>query len=165
MEDLDMLRKAFSITLLAVAIAPLAHAGDAKSDINAIYQKLNTAVLKSDSKAVTKWVQDYCSADFSYTSKDKQTYKKEPFLSGLIQQLKATKQVLVSTVKIESVVTKGSFTTLSCVNDFKGKVAFDSKQLTLTSKSSTTDSWVKVGNSWKVKKMVEVKNDTQMFEK
>lgn len=143
----------------------LAHAGDLKSTLDARYKELNKALLKGDVKAAEHWVEKYCTADFGYTSRDKHRYSRDKFAVGLGQQIRATKKVLDSTVKIGTPkLVKGQAVVTTSTN-FKGIVSFDGRDLALTDKSQTRDVWVRVGSDWKLRASVQTSSDTQMFER
>ncbi len=59
----------------------------------------------------------------------------------------------------------GNRLTVKFMSDFKGTVSFDKSKLTLTDKSETLDTWVRLGSGWKLKTVVQTKAETQAYQK
>ena len=151
--------------LLILLLCTVAGAQDLKKTMQARYAELNKALSTNNSKALSAWVEKYCTADFSYTSRDKQKYNRKAFLQGLQQQVKATKKVTKSTLTTQPPAVKGNTATVKTATDFEGWIMFDKRQLRLTDKSATTDTWVKSGKEWKLKSVVQTRADTQVYQK
>jgi hypothetical protein len=152
------------LCLAAAALLGQGFAADLKSTLNARYQQLNAALKRNDSQAVEKWLKQNLTSDFKYTSKDGHSFGREAFAKGLKEQVQQTKQVLISTVQLSQFGQSKQSASVFVKSDFKGKVNFDGRELTLVDHSQTSDTWVKVGTDWKLDRSIQTKDDTQMFE-
>ena len=126
------------------------------------YLEYNKDILHGDSKAMTKWLNANCSAAFSYTSFQKNSYGRSDYINGVLQQIAQTNKVLKSTLTVRSFSRKGKTIVATVASDFKGFVVIDSKRLTLTDQSVTLETWEQFNNDWKLKKVVQINADTQM---
>jgi hypothetical protein len=164
MEDLAMTRKAAPLLLLLL-LTSLAGAQNLQKTLHDRYQALDRVLMGKDFKAVSNWVNSYCTPDFTFTSKDKQKYNRKAFLEGLRQQIAATKKVIRSEEHPGTPQVKAGVATVKVSSLFEGLVEFDGKQLRLLDKSESQDKWVKSGSDWKLKSIVQTKSNTQMYPK
>lgn len=148
--------------LLLLACASTIAIADSKADIQSRYVAFNEAVKKNDAKAMQSWVNANCTPDFKYTSKDHQVFDLKQFSAGMLQQVKVTRKVIYSNVKLISWDEKTGVAVVA--TDYKGSVVFDSKPLTLTDKSETKDVWIKSKGTWKLKSSLQTKAATQAFQ-
>ena len=128
------------------------------------YFEYNRNILRSDGRAMTKWMNTYSTSDFTYTSYQKNTYKHSDYVTGLLQQIAQTNKVLKSTLMVRSFKKSGKDIVATVATDFKGVVVVDSRKLTLTDQSVTFETWEFVNHDWKLKKIVQVNADPQMHE-
>jgi ketosteroid isomerase-like protein len=148
-----------------LAALPVLALADMRSDLQAKYTQLDNALARLDVKTAEKWLRDNATADFSYTSHDKNKYDLAGFAKGLRDQIAVTKKVTDSGVQVIQVKQIGNMATVTAKSHTNAKMTFDGQPMTLVDKSQTTDTWVKVGSAWKIKRSVQTAADTQMFQK
>jgi hypothetical protein len=163
MEDLAMAR--VLLPVLLVMLSCLATANDLQKTLEARYRELNNAIKKGDAKAVEAWANRHLAQDFEFESRDKRKYDRKTMIAGLRQQMSVTTKVIHSNQKIDRAAVKGNQATLRVATDFKALVKLEKTELTLTDKIEQTDTWVRVGNDWKLSRTLQTKADTQMFQK
>jgi hypothetical protein len=161
MEDLAMLRKFLPICVLLCSC--IAGAKDLSKTLQARYSVLNQAIIKRDAKAAEKWVALYCTPKFLYISKDKHRWDRNGFKQGLLDQMKLTKKVEHSTIKLGKPKIGGNKLTVLFMNDFRAVLSYDGRDLTLIDNTETEDVWIKVGADWKLSSVRQTKANTQMF--
>lgn len=152
------------VVLPLLFIASLSLATPPEELLKKRYVEYNKNILHSDSRAMTKWLNAYCTGAFSYTSYQKNSYKRGDYINGVLQQISQTNKVLKSTVTVRSMAKKGKSIVATVASDFKAIVVIDSRQLTLTDQSVTLETWESKNNDWKLIKVVQVNADTQMHE-
>jgi hypothetical protein len=162
MEHYDMLRAPLLFALFV--LAALAPAQDLQKILNDRYQELNRAITRSDSDAIKRWVERHVTTDFSYKSMDGHTFNRDQFLKGLQDQVKTTKRVISSSMRPERPSVRNNSATIEVKADFKGIVTLQTRDFTLTDESVTSDTWVRVGNDWKLKGSLQTKSKTQMYQ-
>jgi len=126
------------------------------------YKQFNKNILKSDSRAMTTWLNTYCGRSFTYTSFQKNKFTRDGYMTGIMQQFQNTNKVLKSDLVIRGFEKKGASIVATIATDFKGIVIIDTKRLTITDQSVTLETWTPVGKDWKLQKVVQVNADTQM---
>ena len=152
------------VVLPLLLIASLGLATTPEDLLKRRYIEYNKNIVHGDSRAMTKWLNSNCSGAFSYTSYQKNAYKRGDYINGVLQQISQTNKVLKSTVTVRSLSKKGKSIVATVASDFKGIVVIDSRQLTLTDQSVTLETWESINNDWKLIKVVQVNADTQMHE-
>jgi len=153
------------LSILPVLLLPfLSMAATPQEIISKQYKEFNKNILKSDARAMTAWLQRNCASKFTYTSYQKKKFNRDGYLSGILQQIAKTSQVLKSTTTIRSFEKLNGTIVATVASDFNGIVAFDSRRLIITDQSVTLETWTPVGKEWKLKKVVQVNADTQMHQ-
>ncbi len=158
-----MFRKLIFLGLLASSAS--AQAQDVRATLVKRYAELNSAILKRDAMAAERWVKANLAPGFLYTSKTKLMYDSKGFLQGLKDQMKLTRSIEFSKFDVGKPSVTGNKLAVKLTNDFKGTVFFDKRELTLTDRSESLDTWVKIGSTWKLKLIQQTKADTQAFHK
>jgi len=147
--------------LILTALAP---APTLKDTFESKYKQFNSSIAKGDQSAAAAWIKNNCSSKFSYTSYQKHKYKLDEFASGVAQQIQTVSKVISSSMTIRTVEQHGDQAVVIVVSQFKGIVSIDSRRMTLTDASVSSDTWTKSGKDWKFLKSVQVNADTQMHE-
>jgi len=137
---------------------------DLKADLESRYRLFDQAIARKDKKEVAKWIADNTTTDFMYVSKDKNAYKRDPFVKSIYEQIAATRSMDSVATKVATITVKGTTATLMVKSDTTAIMNFDGKAMRLVDKSTTKDTWVKVKNAWRLKSSVQTASDTQMFQ-
>ena len=128
------------------------------------YASLNAAYKANSFQKLRQWFTTYTSSGFTYTSFQRQTFKREPFITGLKDQVKAIQSVSVQTINLGKGTRTGDTFKVQTSGTFEGVVIFDGKPLLMTDNSESADVWIRESNTWKLLSVKVTKEDVQMRE-
>ncbi len=129
------------------------------------YRQFNDATARNDGAAMVAWYRRHSAPSFRYTSKDGNTFPRNAFLKGLAEQSRSIQQALKSDLKVSRFEVKGDTAVATVSSEFEGKLRFDTALLRLVDKSTARDTWKRAKSGWLLVQSVQIKADTQMFEK
>jgi len=150
--------------LILVTTMLMGAPADARKTILARYKAYEQATAKNDARAMDRWIAQTTTSDFTYTSRDKQTFRKAAFQQGMREQSAMTKHVEKATLRVTGIKVQGNTATALTVADMAARVSIQGQMLRLTDKSTTVDTWVRIGNEWKFRRSVQTKADTQIYQ-
>jgi len=145
---------------LAVVAAALGVA-DVRKDLEAVYARLNSAMLKKDVASVI----GLCTKDFVYATPSGANLTRGQMEEQLKGQMRAIKKVVAVTIKIDKVTQKGAEVVARTTGVFEADIVLtpDAKKASrLKSTSVTDDTWVQVGGKWMLKKVKGVKETSTL---
>jgi Domain of unknown function (DUF4440) len=149
-----------AVLLLASCVAP-AFAGG--FDFNKSYQDVNTAVLKKDMKTVEKLLTTGSVPEFKYIPLKGAPTTVQVMVAQMKGQLAVMGPVTRCTTKISKQVMKGNTAMLTVVSGFTTSIKDpQGKVHSITSDGVTTDTWVNIGGTWKMKEMKVVSEKNAM---
>lgn len=136
--------------LLVQAQASHSDRAPGKREFNAIYVRLNTKFVHRDIKGLAAFMR----ADFMYEGPNGRGLRREEFLQSaflLLSQVKSPKDVET----VDSVKLSGGSATLNLHEVFTASVnGLDHRKHAYKQTDTATDTWVKTGHAWLLKKTV-----------
>jgi hypothetical protein len=147
----------------SLGLALSSFGADAKSSINATYNKVASLIMKGDIPKLQAFFDEYSTADFLYTDDRGEHRNKKQFLHSLKTGMSQIKSVKSTKFIVHSFASKGKTATVGTtmamaitVPGAKGKTALmESDQLGV-------DTWRLEGGKWKLSKIVETKTTMKM---
>lgn len=146
-------------SLAVVAVA--ASVADVRKDLEAVYARLNSAMLKKDVSTVI----GLCTKEFVYTTQSGENLTRGRMEDQLKAQMRAIKKVVTVTIKIDKVTQKGAEVVARTTGVFEADIMLspDAKKASrLKSTSVTDDTWVQSAGKWMLKKVKAVKETSTL---
>ncbi|HVL38264.1 MAG TPA: nuclear transport factor 2 family protein [Fimbriimonadaceae bacterium] len=138
---------------------------DARSDIQAGYDKLVAAWKANDAVRSEKAMKALATPDFTYIDLQGNKQNLAQIIEMTKMQTKATKKVDKMEIKITSFKISGNVATVTTRGAFEGVVALmdPKKPGKLVTTSTSTDTWVKTPQGWKCK-TVKITKESVTFD-
>jgi len=151
--------------LSACVVVALAFGSQAKAPaaIAAIYAKLDAVTLKKDVAGFSKLLGDVATKDCTIIDSKGKSTSASKTMASMAKELAQFDKVNKSSSHIDKTVDKGSTVvlTVSSVLDVTAKSP-DGKAHQFVQTSTSDDTWVKVGSSWKLKLSKTTKEKTTL---
>jgi hypothetical protein len=145
---------AFAFLLLPQAPSP---------EPSAAYAQFERATRANNGSALARWVRQVAAPEFSYRSKDGHVYDLEAYAEGLKEQSRSLLRVHKYEQRLVPQSSTGNERRFQLRTEMTGQVRFDTASLRLQDRSTSEDTWRRVGNRWQLVRSVQVQADTQLF--